>query len=185
MSIRIANVYLKTNRIILREVSADDEQDFFDLDSDAEVMKYISDGKPSRLEDINKTLLRAKELYKKYHNKFGFWTAIEEESEKFIGWFHFRPCKKTPDDLLTIELGYRLKKEFWGKGYATEVSLALIEKGFNELNVTEVFAKAMKENSASQKVMEKAGLNFTKDCREEIFPGISKDAVKYSITKPK
>ena len=65
------------------------------------------------------------------------------------------PTIDRPDE---VELGYRLRKSFWGKGYATEGSRALIDKGFAELGVQRVAAFTMVVNVASRRVMEKAGL---------------------------
>ena len=60
------------------------------------------------------------------------------------------------------ELGYRLRKSAWGKGYGTEGSRALIHKGFTELGVSRVFAQTMAVNVASRRVMEKAGLTLVR-----------------------
>ena len=59
-----------------------------------------------------------------------------------------------------VDLGYRLRKSAWGKGYATEGSRALIRKGFTEFGVQRVVAQAMAVNQASRRVMEKAGLTL-------------------------
>ena len=64
-----------------------------------------------------------------------------------------------PDE---IELGYRLRKEAWGKGYGTEGSRALIRKGFTELGVRRVVASTYQDNLASQRVMEKAGMTLVR-----------------------
>src|SRR5687767_9756338 len=114
-------IYLETSRVMLREVQDSDFLLFEDLDSDPEVMTYLTDGRPSSPDDIKAGMERIKAMNQRYQGKFGLWIAIEKTSNEFIGWFLFRPCKKHPEDLKTIELGYRLKKAFWGKGYAPEV----------------------------------------------------------------
>ena len=61
---------------------------------------------------------------------YGFWAALEKAAGEFLGRFHFRPREEAgPDE---AELGYRLRKSAWGRGYATEGSRALISKGFTE-----------------------------------------------------
>ena len=85
---------------------------------------------------------------------------IEKSTADFLGWFHFRPGKGAPVD--EPDLGYRLRKSAWGKGYATEGSRALIEKGFTELGVRRVVASTMAVNTRSRRVMEKAGLIFVR-----------------------
>jgi RimJ/RimL family protein N-acetyltransferase len=175
--------YLETPRIKLREMNFEDENNVVELDSDPEVMRYISDRKPSSRSEVRGALERTQLLYEKHQGRFGFWAAIEKSSNLFMGWFHFRPAKSDPENVKRIELGYRLKREFWGKGYATEGSEALIKKGFNELQVEQVFAITMKENIASQKVMEKAGLKFSHEFRDPELPMGDDLAVVYVLDK--
>lgn len=102
-----------------------------------------------------------------------------------MGWFIFRPCWKDPDNTRRIELGYRLKQAFWGQGYATEVSKALIAKGFAELGVNEVFAVTMKTNLGSQAVMRKAGLVFVREFDNPNEPDSDVPEVEYAIVRGK
>lgn len=136
-------VYLETQRMILRELTFEDEDKLMELDSDPEVMKYLTLGTPSTRLEIKEALIRVRELFLKHNGRYGLWAAIEKESGKFMGWFLFRPDKAEPDNTDRIELGYRLKKEFWGKGFATEGSRALLDKGFNEFKIPVIFAMAM------------------------------------------
>jgi RimJ/RimL family protein N-acetyltransferase len=176
-------IYLETERMILRELRLSDEDLIVDLDSDPEVMKYLTDGVPSTRERVRAALARTQELYRKHNGVFGFWAAIEKATGDFMGWFHFRPSKKDPNNIKRIELGYRLKKSFWKRGFATEGGRALIEKGFSELGVETIFAATMENNFASRRVMEKAGLKFSNRFIEQDFPGMDKAAVEYSVSK--
>ena len=90
----------------------------------------------------------------------GLLGAIEKSSGTFLGWFHLRPRGGGPED--EPELGYRLKASAWGCGYATEGSLALIDRAFAELGARRVYAQAMAVHRASRRVMEKAGLRFVR-----------------------
>ena len=86
----------------------------------------------------------------------------------------------------SAELGYRLRKAAWGKGYGTEVSRALIRKGFTELGVRRVVASTYADNVGSRRVMEKAGMTFVRTFRydagdpatQELWEG---DDVEYAI----
>lgn len=175
-------IVMETARVQLREITEADFVHLMDLDSDPEVMTHLTDGKPSTPEEVMSGLQRCLALKERYHGRFGVWIATEKISGEFIGWFLFRPCKKDPDNLNSIELGYRLKKKFWGQGFAPEVSQALIVKGFAE-GVEEIFATTMEKNSKSRKVMEKVGLKFDRNYIEDQFPGEDKRAVRYSIRK--
>lgn len=179
----IKKIFLETNRIFLTEITIEDVSLLLDLDSDPEVMRYLTDGKPSAIEGVTLGIESMLKVSERFQKKLGFWKAYTKEGNEFIGWFHFRPGKSTPDDTKNIELGYRLKKNFWGQGYATEVSHQLILMGFTEYQLDSIFASTMKANTASQRVMEKLGMKFITDYIEENFPGADKTAVQYRITR--
>lgn len=174
-----AKIYLETQRLTLREFEADDLDALVELDSDPEVMRYISGGAPSDREVIRTDVLPRWLAYHKQAGGFGYWAAIEKASGAFIGWFHFRRGDRVGE----IELGYRLKQSAWGKGYATEGARALIAKGFNELGVDRVVAPALKGNAASIRVMERAGLRFVQDIPVDHFHGEGQFAVKYALDR--
>ncbi|WP_285568931.1 GNAT family N-acetyltransferase [Actinoallomurus iriomotensis] len=115
---------------------------------------------------------------------WGYWAAEERSTGRFLGWFHFRPAKNGPDG--EIELGYRLRRPAWGRGYATEGSRALIHKGFTELGVERVVAETMAVNLASRRVMEKSGLILTRTFRRdglEAVDGFEHGVVEYALTR--
>src|SRR5215208_5183935 len=153
-------IFLETKRLILRRFTEDDVDNLVELDSDPEVMHHINGGRPTTREEIENDFLPAFLGYYERFAGYGFWAAVEKSTGQFVGWFHFRPPDADrPDD---VELGYRLRRSAWGKGYATEGSRALSDKGFAELGVERVFASTMVVNVASRRVMEKAGLRFVR-----------------------
>ena len=178
------NVFLQTERLLVRRFTEDDLDHLFDLDADAEVMRFINGGKPTSREEIETEVLPRFLWYYDNFAGYGFWAAIEKASGEFLGWFHFRPeAGANPDE---PELGYRLRRSAWGKGFATEASRALIQKGFTELGVRRVVASAMTANLASRRVMEKAGLRFVKTFHQdwpEVIEGSEKGDVEYELTK--
>lgn len=177
------SIYLETQRLILKAVEAKDEALLLDLDSDPEVMTYLNGGRASTVEEVRGAMDRILNLLQTHNGRFGVFTAVEKEAQQFIGWFLFRPDKEDPQNIKRIEVGYRLKKKFWGLGYATEASKALCGKGFQEFNLDEVFAVAMKKNTGSQNVMKKIGLRFVRDFDYLEFPTADKSAVLYKITR--
>lgn len=152
-------VFLETERLVLRQFTEDDLDNLFDLDSDPDVMRFINGGRPTAIEEVRNEILPTY-LRPSRIPGCGTWVAIERSSGGFLGWFGFRPPKDDSTD--DPELGYRLRKSGWGKGYATEGARALIQKGFRELGVRRVFATTMSVNIASRRVMEKAGLKFVR-----------------------
>ena len=139
-------IFLETERLVLRQFTEDDVENLVELDSDPDVMHFINGGRPTSRREIESDVLPTfLDFYERFSG-YGFWAAIEKSSGQFVGWFHFRPTATHPKE---VELGYRLLKSVWGKGYATEGSRALIHKGFAELDVQRVVAFTMVVHVAS------------------------------------
>ena len=153
-------IFLETERLVLREFTLADADNLVSLDSDPEVMRFVTGGVPTSREEIEQDILPRFLAYYQRPGGYGFWAAIEKSTGTFIGWFHFRPKEGADPD--EAELGYRLRKSAWGKGYATEGSRALIRKGFTEFDVRRVVAETMAVNLASRRVLEKAGLTLVR-----------------------
>ena len=149
---------IKTERIYFQRFTDVETDLLFQLDGDADVMKYITLGIPRTMDEvIEKSMPRILKSYQ-YKSDFGIFAAYLINSEKYIGWFQFEKDKEFED---SIEIGWRLKKQYWGNGYATEVATVLCELGI-KMGKT-IVARAMIENLASIRVMEKAGLKFEKE----------------------
>lgn len=178
------HVVLETERLILRQFTADDVDNLFELDNDPDVMFYITGGRTTTRADVETDILPAFLSYYQRFGGYGFWAAVERSTGDFLGWFHFRPGEGHPED--EPELGYRLRKSAWGKGYAAEGSIALIRKGFTELSVRRVAAETMVVHTGSRRVMEKAGMRaartFHQDWPDHI-PGDEHGDVEYAITR--
>ncbi|MGI9049717.1 MAG: GNAT family N-acetyltransferase [Rubrobacteraceae bacterium] len=177
-------IFLETERLVLRRFTEADADDLFELDGDPKVMRFINGSRSTPREVIrDETLPRFLRYYERSED-FGFWAAVEKSSGEFLGWFEFHPPEgKGPDE---VELGYRLRKSAWGKGYATEGSRALIHKGFTELGVRRVFAQTMAVNTASRRVMEKSGLKLARTFHEEWtnpIEGAEHGEVEYALKK--
>ena len=178
------HVYLETERLKLRRFTADDVDDLVELDSDPDVMRFINGGRPTPREEIENDVLPAFLAYYERDEGYGFWAAVEKSAGRFVGWFHLRPGEDSPPG--EVELGYRLRTPAWGKGYATEGSRALIDKGFAELGVERVFATTMTVNVASRRVMEKAGLKFVRTFHQpwpDYIEGQEQGDVEYALLR--
>ncbi len=158
-----AQVLFETERLTLRRFAEDDAGNLYELDSDPDVMRYLSGGAATPLEVIETDILPRFLRYDERFPGFGFWAAIDRVSGVFLGWFSFRPRDEAgPRE---VGLGFRLRKAAWGKGYATEGTRALIRLGFAELGVERVVATTYEDNLASRRVMEKAGMTLTRRFR--------------------
>jgi RimJ/RimL family protein N-acetyltransferase len=177
-------VFLETERLVLRRFTVADVDNLVALDGDPNVMHFITGGQTTPRDVIqNETLPRFLAHYERFVG-YGFWAAIEKATGEFLGWFHFLSTRPAhPDD---VELGYRLRAAAWGKGYATEGSRALIHKGFAELGARRVVAETMVVNWASRRVMEKAGLTLARTFHQDWPYRIEGDEagdVEYALTR--
>jgi RimJ/RimL family protein N-acetyltransferase len=178
-------VFLTTARMAFRWFTPADGSLLFELDSDPEVMRFISKGEPTPMARIEQVFLPRILGYTRLSPPQGFWVALSKDAPEFIGWFHLRPDKLEPEEM---ELGYRLKRRFWGQGLATEGARALIDKAFYHWGYPKVCARTLAGNLASQRVMAKCGLRFETEFYygEDLLPGWSFEercAVKYSATR--
>ncbi len=189
-------IHLQTGRLILRSFTEADADNLYALDSDPQVMRWLTGGAPTSRDKIERDILPGfLRSYDRFPG-FGVWAADEKASGDFVGWFGFRP----PDDAATAEtvsLGYRLRRAVWGRGYATEGARALIRQGFAELGVRRVVATTYQDNLASRRVMEKLGMTLIRAYRptladlqasktvdsavvQDVWDG---DDVEYELTK--
>jgi RimJ/RimL family protein N-acetyltransferase len=174
-------VYLHTPRLILRTVTADDVDRLVELNGDPEVMRYLNGGEPTPREVVAEQIIPFWEGFYERGEGFGYWVAERRADGEFLGWFHFRP-----GDGEGTELGYRLRRSAWGRGYATEGSRALIDKGFTELGVDRVFAHTMTVNAGSRRVLEKCGLTLIRTLPSDqvgVVEGAEQGDVEYALTR--
>ncbi|MFF5448718.1 GNAT family N-acetyltransferase [Streptomyces sp. NPDC012888] len=177
-------IFLRTERLALRPFTGADLDHLVALDGDPEVMRHINGGRPTPPDT-----LRTRHLPRLLHRdprtgRPGYWAAEEAATGRFLGWFEFRPLDGPGPR--TVELGYRLRRDAWGHGYATEGARALIDKGFTELGVDRVTANTMAVNTRSRGVMEKAGLTLVRTYFEdwpEVIDGSEHGEVEYALTR--
>lgn len=147
------NPVIETARLRLLQCTPADREDFVALELDAEVMHFLNGG-PVDHADIDPDhagfmMPRGTETY--------VWTGRQRSDGAFVGWFCLYP--ETP---LRAELGYRLARKGWGKGYATEGAAALVRWGFDFCGYGEIVACTMAVNRASCRVMEKIGMRHVR-----------------------
>jgi RimJ/RimL family protein N-acetyltransferase len=153
-------VFLETPRLVLRRFTLADVDNLVSLNADPDVMRFISGGIPIGRVEIEDELLPAFLGYYERFDGYGFWAAVEKRTGEFLGCFYLTPQEGgAPGE---AELGFRLRRSAWGKGYATEGSRALIRRGFTEFGVQCVVADTVAGNIASRRVLEKAGLRLVR-----------------------
>ncbi len=182
------NTYLETERLSLRRFTADGAELLIELDSDPEVMRYLSGGEPTAPEVVRDDYIPAiLGGYERWGGKFGLYAAYEKDNDTFIGWFYLRPGREPEAPLDVADIGYRLRQTAWGKGYATEGSRALLVKAFTELGVRLIWAETAVMNRRSRNVMEKLGMTYRRNIPTPpdmaMIDGAEHGGVEYEITK--
>jgi RimJ/RimL family protein N-acetyltransferase len=184
MGKRDRRIVLETSRLAMRQFTENDVDNLFDLNSDPQVMRYVTGGRPTPREEVRDRIIPFHLAAYGRLDRLGTWAAETVAAGEFLGWFHFRPG---PDgDVTNIDLGYRLRRSAWNKGYATEGSRALISMGFTDLGVERVFAHAMTVNTASRRVLEKCGLTLLRTIPYEgtdVIEGAEHGEVEYALTR--
>lgn len=163
---------LETERLLLRDQQPEDADVLAKMFADAEVMRFIGDGKTYPRSVVEQSITK----WNDYGRKHGFtsWAVIRKEDNAFIGKCGFN---RLPDDS-DIELSYMLDEPYWGKGYATEIASAVLEHGLNKLGMKRVVALVYPQNSPSIRVIEKTGMKYEKEYE---YMGIK--MLMYSVNK--
>ncbi|MBR9919538.1 MAG: GNAT family N-acetyltransferase [Bacteroidetes bacterium] len=156
------NLYIETERLLIRPFTPADIDAAYAMNLDTEVSRYTGDGGVVSREEMERRI--HEDVFGDYE-KHGFGRlAVELKSEqKFIGFTGLKYLA----DLKEVDLGYRFMSPYWGKGYATESAKASLHLGFETLDLDRIIAMVLPENKASIRVLEKLNFVYEKDIVEE------------------
>lgn len=159
-------IHRETDRIILREMVLDDKYAMFELDADPEVHTYLWKNPIKRLDEAEAMIEMIRAQY--VSNGIGRWAIIDKESNEFVGWGGLKLITKPVNNHIDFyDVGYRLLRRFWGKGYATESAIESVAYAFESLNAPAVYGMTHPGNNASRNALQKAGLQITGTCDYE------------------
>jgi RimJ/RimL family protein N-acetyltransferase len=175
---------LATERLRLVPLADEHLQLEIELDSDAEVMRFL-DGRARTPEEVAEAHVRRMALNRKVPG-LGYWIAFERTGA-FVGLMMLPPAHgpDQPDDPDVADLGYRILRRHWRRGYATEASRALLQHGFTTVGVRRVIAQTMAVNAASRGVMTAVGMSYVRTYFPEFddpLPGSEEGEVEYELT---
>ena len=142
-----------TARLLLREFTAGDVDALHALDSDPRVMRYLGDGRPTTREDAQAGIGRILRRYSEHPGQ-GVWHVSRRDTGEFIGWVSLKFAGESPD----VEVGYRYRPDAWGRGFATEAAMRMLERGFDDVGLERIIGVTRPDNLASQRVLAKIGM---------------------------
>jgi RimJ/RimL family protein N-acetyltransferase len=169
---------LRTERMLLVPLTDEHLDLEVQLDSDPEVLRYLY-GRTRTRDEVAESHRRRMDLGRRVDG-LGYWMAFDQAGE-FVGLMMLPPL----DEPSAAELGYRLARSQWRRGYASEASLELLRHAFETVGSERVIAQTMTVNAGSRGVMEKAGLRYQRTFFPDYppIPGSEEGEVEYAITR--
>ncbi|WP_299112703.1 GNAT family N-acetyltransferase [uncultured Winogradskyella sp.] len=147
---------IETNRLFLRPVTIDDTLDFFEMDSNPKVHMYLGNNPVTSIEQSKAWIKDILEQYEDFG--IGRLAMVKKDTNEFVGWSGLKFERQVRKAFDYYDLGYRLKEQFWGNGYATEAAIASLNYGFKDLKFNEICAAAEVGHIASNHILKKIGM---------------------------
>jgi RimJ/RimL family protein N-acetyltransferase len=152
---------LETERLLLRQWDDADLEPFAELNADPEVMRYF----PAPLTRQQSNAL-ARGIFSMIEAQgWGLWAVEVKDGPRFIGFVGLAEPEFEAHFTPAVEVGWRLGREHWGMGYASEAARAAVQFGFERLELPEIVSMTSGPNVRSQRVMERLGM--TRDPRDD------------------
>jgi RimJ/RimL family protein N-acetyltransferase len=153
-----------SERLTFRLLNKNDLNLLFELDQDPEVMRFINGGQPHSMDDIHQVYQKRIAKFTLATKGWGIWGVFLKETSDFVGWILVRPMHffSEQPEWDNIELGWRFKRKFWGKGIATEAAQQVAKVIVEEQSISKLCAIADQNNLASIQIMKKLGMSFVK-----------------------
>jgi RimJ/RimL family protein N-acetyltransferase len=130
------------------------------MNSDPEVMRYLSAGRPETLEETRAGIERVAKRWREVG--YSWWAFVERQTNELVGAGAIQNLRReatlVPDLACPLEIGWRLRRDRWGHGLAVEAARAMGDFAFRELNARELLAVCDPANTASASVMRRLGM---------------------------
>ncbi|MDC1259519.1 GNAT family N-acetyltransferase [Flavobacteriaceae bacterium] len=151
-------VHIETERLLIRDLEEYDAKGIFQLDSDPDVHEFLGKNPINTIDEAKQVIDFIRNQY--VDNGIGRWAIIDKKTDDFIGWTGLKYEQGLRVDFSYYDLGYRLRKKYWGKGIATESAIQSLKYGFEKLDLKEICAAADVDHLVSNKILKKIGLKF-------------------------
>jgi RimJ/RimL family protein N-acetyltransferase len=190
---------LRTERLLLIPLADRHLELEVELDSDPEVLRYLS-GRAHSRDEVVASHARRMAMAGRVDG-LGHWVAFgpagdtrdrralaTEDEDEFVGLMMLPPAHgpDQPDDPTVADLGYRLLRRHWRKGFASEASRVLLRHAFDTVGQSRVIAQTMAVNAGSRGVMEAVGMRYVRTFHppwDDPLPGADQGDVEYEMTR--
>lgn len=194
---------IQTRRLSLEPLAPQHKDALYELDSNPDVMKYIFTGIPLKPEESTMVFDHLRSIPES-NDGLGCWVGYD--GDEFVGWWVLAPpqpedqsaesnerrdstaSNSSSESSSRLEIGMRVKPEYWGKGYAKEGLEAMIKYSLEDFGADEVYGETMAVNTGSRATMAKCGLRHVRTWHNKYEgftppPGIEEGEVEYKVTK--
>lgn len=170
---------ITTRRLLLRDFTEVDGAAVHAFDADPEIQRYRGGGMAS--EEEARAFIQRTQHWLQQNPRPTYALAVALPADQAL--IGFVGLTITNSDLRQAELGYRLSRQYWGQGYATEAAQAMLAFGFTTLRLHRIAALCHPENLSSQRVMKKLGMQYEGHLREDFLnrDGTWRDSLLYAI----
>jgi RimJ/RimL family protein N-acetyltransferase len=148
----------ETERLLLRRWRPDDLDPYARMAADPETMRYIAGGGTRTREEAATELSFIEDHWERHG--WGLWAAELRETGELVGMVGLSEPMFIPELIGSVEVGWRIGREHWNQGLATEGARAALEAAFGELELEEVVSIINPANAASVRVAEKLGMRY-------------------------
>lgn len=152
--------FIETPRLYIRELLPADDAAMFEMDSDAEVHRYLGNKPQQHIGEARDVIAMVRQQYADFG--IGRWAVVEKETGGFIGWTGFkRMTDKVNGHVGHYDFGYRHLRRAWGRGFAYEAARAALDYGIDQLDIRkDIYAMTDVDNGASRHLLEKLGFRL-------------------------
>lgn len=149
----------ETERLIIRHYKEEDFVAFAEMNADEKVMAHF----PNTL-----STEESRAMFERLNTRLdetgkSFWAVELKENNEYIGFIGLSEPNYEADFMPCTEIGWRLRSQYWGKGYATEGARACVEVGWNQFELDEIVSIAVTQNFSSIRIMQKLGMKYDKN----------------------
>lgn len=149
----------ETDRLILRDWREGDWADFWEATNTPAVMEWLG----GVCDDAKRLAVQERLLQYQTDHGHTFWVVERKEDRVILGFCGLKRCNQEDGPIGEMEIGWRLREDAWGKGYAKEAALASLDIAFERFGAEQVIALTVEPNIRSRDLMQRLGMERRKD----------------------